>query len=250
MKRVLTVLAALLLLAAYSHGAAPVALFDQAHGQRFVIEKSGELDLGALAQVFKGAGFEVRSTDKPLTAATLSGVKVLISSGGFVPFTKAETDALKSYVRGGGNAVVLMHIAPTYQDLLVAFGIAPTSGVIHETQNVLEINSIDFDVKDLTPAPLFEGLDSFSVHGGWGIVPFGNTSSVIAQTSPGAWVDLNRNNLRDEGKEPVTTLGVVTLTSEGTGKLLVFGDDAIFQNRFLSGNNLKLAQNLAKWMAK
>jgi hypothetical protein len=29
---------------------------------------------------------------------------------------------------------------------------------------------------------------------------------------------------------------------------VVFGDDALFQNRYLAGGNLPLADNLARWM--
>lgn len=220
MKRTLIALAALLTSAALSHGGAPVALFDQAHGQRFTIEKTGELNLGGLAQLFRDAGFEVRSTDATLTAQNLAGVKALISSGGFVPFSKEEAAAVRTFVEGGGSAVILMHIAPTYQDLALKFGVNATSGVLRETRNVIEINSLDFDVKDLTPGTLFNGLDSFTVRGAWGVVPVGEGAVSLARTSEGAWIDLNRNNVRDEAREPQVAFGVVALTGAGKGRFL------------------------------
>lgn len=41
-------------------GTTPVALFDQGHGQRFLVEGKGQLDLTGLADVFREAGYEVR----------------------------------------------------------------------------------------------------------------------------------------------------------------------------------------------
>jgi len=35
----------------------------------------------------------------------------------------------------------------------------------------------------------------------------------------------------------------------GKGRFVVFGDDAIFQNKFLTGDNLVLGRNLASWLA-
>jgi hypothetical protein len=41
---------------------------------------------------------------------------------------------------------------------------------------------------------------------------------------------------------------VVIAGSLGRGEFAVFGDDAIFQNRFLKDENLLLGKNLVKWM--
>jgi hypothetical protein len=34
----------------------------------------------------------------------------------------------------------------------------------------------------------------------------------------------------------------------GRGRFVVFGDDTLFQNRFLDGSNLELAGNLVHWL--
>lgn len=41
---------------------------------------------------------------------------------------------------------------------------------------------------------------------------------------------------------------MVVAGSYGKGRFAVFGDDAIFQNRFLDADNRKLAANLARWL--
>lgn len=232
--------------AAVSFAAKPVVLFDQAHGQRFVVDVPGDLNLNALAGVMRDAGFEVKTTASPLDAGTLAGVKAVISSGGFVPFSAGEIEALSGFLNNGGSLAVMLHIAPTYESLLRHFRVGATSGVLRETENVVGVNSLDFNVVNFAPHPLTDGLDSFAVHGGWGVVALGGLK-VVAKTSLSTWIDLNRNNLRDPSAEPFTAMGVAVAGEVGKGKLAVFGDDAIFQDKFLSDGNMKLARNMALW---
>ena len=49
----------------------PVVLFDEGHGQTFVIEDSGDLQLSALAGLFREAGFEVKTGRKAITTELL-----------------------------------------------------------------------------------------------------------------------------------------------------------------------------------
>ena len=44
------------------------------------------------------------------------------------------------------------------------------------------------------------------------------------------------------------TFGVAALGTQGKGRFLVLGDDALFQNRFMDENNSTFAVNLAKWL--
>ena len=70
---------------------------------------------------------------------------------------------------------------------------------------------------------------------------------IIAATSDDAWLDLDRDRQRSQKTEPAQRFAVAVSAHEGEGKYVVFGDDAIFQNRFLQGENHKLARNLARW---
>lgn len=238
----------ILLAGSAAFAAQPVALFDQGHGQRFLIEKTGELNLGGLAEAFRGAGYEVRSTAAPLTADALSGISVVVSSGCLVPYKPEEVDALKKFVNAGGGLSAMMHIAPTYEGLLTAFGIVGSSGVVHETENVEAINSLDFVARDLSAHPLFEGVAGVNFYGSWAVAGVKGGAEVIARTSKGGWIDLNRNKVRDEKVEPLGQLGLIAVASSGSGRVVAFGDDAIFQDRFLTGDNKKLAANLAAWL--
>jgi hypothetical protein len=44
------------------------------------------------------------------------------------------------------------------------------------------------------------------------------------------------------------SFGVAIAGTYGKGKYVVFGDDAIFQNVFLKGENMALGKNLARWL--
>jgi hypothetical protein len=46
----------------------------------------------------------------------------------------------------------------------------------------------------------------------------------------------------------VGSFGVVVSGDLGNGRFIVFGDDAIFQNKFLDNSNRQLAKNLARWL--
>lgn len=241
-------LAATLLSATAAYAAQPVALFDQGHGQRFVVEKTGEMNLGGLAEAFRSSGYEVRSTTEPLTPEALTGVSVVVTSGGFVPHKPEETAALKKFVEAGGGLSVMMHIAPTYEGLLSAFGIVGSSGVVHETENVEAINSLDFTAKDFSAHPLFEGVAGVKFYGSWAVASVKGGAEVVARTSKGGWIDLNRNKVRDEKVEPLGQLGLIAVANPGSGRVAAFGDDAVFQDKFLVGDNKKLASNLAAWL--
>ena len=46
----------------------------------------------------------------------------------------------------------------------------------------------------------------------------------------------------------VQSFPLVLSGKKGTGRFVVFGDDAIFQNRFMDDHNTRLAQNLSAWL--
>ncbi len=62
----------------------------------------------ALARHLKAARCEVRRLDRaPLTRTALDGAAVVVFGAPTQPFTAEELDALRSYLRGGGNLLVL-----------------------------------------------------------------------------------------------------------------------------------------------
>lgn len=241
----LLLLAALLPAAALA--APPVVLFDEGHGQMFFVEQQGPLQLSGLADLFRQAGCEVRTSQGPLTDAALAGVAALVSSGPFAPFAAEEAAAVQRFVERGGRLALLLHIGPPAAGLLAQFGVSHSNGVIREQLNVLHDQPLDFWVGDLEPHPLFAGIDRFALFGSWALINEGSGVRVIARTSPRAWVDLNRDEKPGEG-DAVQAFGVAVAGERGEGSFVVFGDDAIFQNRYLQEYNGGLGRNLVRWL--
>jgi len=227
----------------------PVVLFDQGHGQHFLIEKSGELDLSQLAATFTAQGFQVKSSspDHPFTDEALANVSTLVISGAFQPMTDAEVEAVKRFVDRRGQLCVMLHIASPLATLLNNLGVAVSNGVIREEENLLDPqNPTDFFVTNLASHPLTKDLTQINLYGSWAL-NVELEANVLASTTPQAWVDLNNDKTLDPG-DASQAFSVVVAGQLGHGQFVVFADDAIFQNRFLQGPNQQLANNLAAWL--
>lgn len=226
----------------------PRILFDQGHGQAFVIEKDAELHLSQLAQLLVDQGAEVSSTLHPLTTDILNKTDALIVSGAFKPFTQAEVIEIRRFIEDGGRLAVMVHISPPVLNLLLSLGVDVANGVIREKQKVLDNEPLNFQTSNLRPHQLTSNLDNFSVYGSWPVRPITNSGKILAYTSSRSWVDLTGDRRQTPG-DAIQSFGVVVTNRIGKGEILVFGDDALFQNRFLIGSNRKLAENLGRWLA-
>lgn len=226
----------------------PRVLFDQGHGQVFVIEQDTDLQLSGLARTFLEQGFEVSSTSHPLTASLLANSDALVISGAFKPFTPAEIIAIRGFIERGGRLAVMIHIGPPLLSLLQSLGVDVANGVIREEEQVIDNQPLNFRTSSLRPHPLTLGLKDFSLYGSWALRPTTSSGETLAYTSPRSWVDLTGDKRQTQG-DAVQAFGVLVENRIAKGELLVFGDDALFQNRFLTGNNQKLANNLGRWLA-
>jgi hypothetical protein len=233
--------------AATSHAgeSGPRIIFDEGHGQLFAIDNTGDLQLSKLAETMRSSGAQVVKTKEILSDDALNGASALVISGLFKPLQADEIEAIVRFMQKGGRLAVMMHIGPPLSNLVFRLGLGYSKTVLHERQNVID-KDINFLVKDLSPNPLFAGIDSFAAYGAWAIDPR-DAFSAIARTSPTSWMDLNNDGILSDG-DLVGAFAIVVTGSIGTGNFVIFGDDAIFQNRFLEGNNQKLAVNLTKWL--
>ena len=249
--RYLLPIAMLLLLACSTPAltAGPRILFDQGHGQAFTIDQDGELQLGQLAEQFRSSGWQVDASSGPLTPANLANIDALVISGAFKPLNDAEISAIGDFLQSGGRLAIMLHIAQPLVPLLGRLGVASANGVVREGNNelILDQEPLNFKVMNLSKHPLNKGLPYFALYGGWPLLPTHDNARAIAMTSPTAWVDLNRDKILSP-KDAMQEFGVLVTGAIGKGEFAVFADDAIFQNRFLSGENVKLAENLSRWM--
>uniref|UniRef100_A0A831XNE5 DUF4350 domain-containing protein n=1 Tax=Geobacter metallireducens TaxID=28232 RepID=A0A831XNE5_GEOME len=230
--------------AAVSRGAGPLVLIDQGHGQRFVVEQEGELHLSRLAAILGEEGLRVTTGRERLTDASLDGAAALVISGPFAPLAPEEVEAVVRFLERGGRVALMLHIGHPLAGLIHRVGGDFSNSVLHERRNVIGDNDITFRVRDLTAHPLFSGMEQFSLYGGWAL----NGLTPLAWTSPEAWVDLDGNRKLSE-RDAADRFPVVAEGSIGAGRILIFGDDAIFQNRYLDDSNTRLARNLAQWLA-
>ena len=219
-------------------------LFDASHGQLFHPNKTGELDLSELSNIFTDSGWIVKIGSSEITDEALSEVDALIISGAFRPFKPSEIQSIIKFIENGGKMSVMLHIAPPFANLLHSLNVSLSNGVIHETEQIINGNDIDFYVKNLKDHKLFKDLKQFGVFGGWAMIPTDQNSQILAQTSPTSWIDLNNDRMPDAQQ----SFGTIIVGKKGKGLFVVFSDDAMFQNRFLREYNFKLAKNLVSWL--
>lgn len=228
--------------------AGPLVLFDEGHGQRFMAGNQGELDLSGLAEQFRTSGYRVKTSPEALTPELLAEVNVLVISGAFMPLKAEEVDVVIDFVRGGGGLAIMLHIAPPLRDLLYRLEVDFTNGTLREPNSMIGDNPLDFRITDLETHPLTAGLEGFNVYGAWALRGTADQARSLARTGPYGWVDLNRDNLYSSG-DAAQAFAVLVAGELGKGRFAVFGDDALFQNRFLDDDNRRLAANLAAWLA-
>ena len=223
-------------------------LIDEAHGQRFHVEHHGELDLSKLAAVFTEHGLDSRVSREPLSDVSLAGIDALVTSGAFEALSSQETAAVLRFLERGGRLCVMLHIAPPLDGLCTVLEVSFSNGVIRERDGVLHMDPLNFHVTRMSKDhPLTHGVASFDVFGAWALLNRGPGVNVLAETSADAWVDLKRNQTFDP-QDAGRTFPVAVGGDRGKGAFVVFGDDALFQNRYLTGGNETLAANLARWL--
>jgi hypothetical protein len=227
--------------------AAPVVLFDQAHDQRFVIGNDGPLQLSGLSAVMTVEGLDVRSSAEPLTDESLKGIAALVISGPFKALEPAEVAAVVRFVEQGGHLAAMLHVGLPFAELLQRLEVNFTNFVLYEQNNIIDGDPLNFQVQVLENSPLFAGIGHFSVYGAWALMETAPSARIVASTSPKAWVDLNGDTVLSKG-DAIGSFGLVVSGETGSGRYVVFGDDAIFQNRFLDEQNRLLAKNLARWL--
>jgi hypothetical protein len=222
-------------------------LFDQGHNQRFIIEKTGDLHLSKLADIMRGQNISVTSTKAALSDELLKDVTALVISGPFEALRTEEIGAVARFVERGGRLAAMLHIGPPLLGLMERLDLDHSNAVLHEQTNIIDGVDTNFRVTSLADSPLFTGLTHFSLYGGWALDQ-GKSAKSIARTSATAWADLDGDKVLSKG-DAVATFTVAVSGNLGKGAFVVFGDDAIFQNRYLDENNSKLAANLGKWLA-
>lgn len=244
--RVIFAMVMMLTFSLAASASAQTVLFDNAHGEPFRISEKGPLHLSGLAELLRNAGAKVAALEQPMSDASLANADALVISGAFAPLSADEIEAVTRFMKRGGKVAVMLHIAPPLAGLLNSLQVAYTNGSIRERENIIDEDPQKFRVTRFGEHPLTQGLQEITLHGAWGVINKDAGARVIAFTTPNAWVDLKRDGV--QRKENTASFGVVAAGDVGEGGFLVFGDDAIFQNRYLEQYNGAVARKLAEWL--
>lgn len=225
----------------------PTVIFDQGHGQKFLVEREGDLQLSKLSVFFKNEGYSIKTATGLITDETLKGVNILVISGAFSPFNPTEIDAIIRFLDAGGGLCIMLHIPQPVAGLMNRLQIFASNGVILEKEHLIKNEPKDFFLTKMEQHPITKGIQKIGVHGAWALISDSNQGKIIARTSPQAWIDLNRDG-KFNSTDAKQSFGVIIAGTYGKGKYVVFGDDAIFQNIFLEKENTALGKNLVKWL--
>jgi hypothetical protein len=225
----------------------PPVMFDQGHGQKFLIEKEGDLQLSKLSALFKEAGYTVKTSAGLITDEAIKGMSVLVISGAFAPFNAAEIEAIIRFLDAGGKLCIMLHIPQPAAGLLSRLQVYASNGVILENDNLIENKPKNFLITKMDQHAITKGIQKFAVHGGWALISDSKQGKIIARTGPRAWIDLNRDG-KFNNTDARQSFGVAITGTFGKGQYVVFGDDAIFQNIFLERENMALGKNLVRWL--
>lgn len=224
-------------------------VFDLSHNEIFSPVKDGPLDYSSFYGMIKNSGQDVAVTYEKPVKPTLEGVKTYVIAGPSRGFSPQEQDALKDFVKGGGNLLVLLHISSPVAELTGDFGIIVSNFVISEATDMIGNESQDFHVSRFTAHPVTAGLKKIAVFGTWGLRAEAD-ASIVASTSGKAWADINRDRKFEPG-EPVQQFGIIGAASFGKGKVVVVADDAPFANKFIGeADNRRLSENIIKWFTR
>jgi len=219
---------------------------DEGHGQRFSVASEGELQLSGLGMLAESSGHQIEIHKGPINNQVLLVARGLIISGPFTSYSVDEIRAIRSFAHRGGRIAIMIHVGPLNGLLLAGLGVQVSNGVLFDPQNPLGRGGREFSAHKFSHHPLFESVDSFNLYGAWALNTSASTARGIAFTGHRAWIDLHGQH--NSTNNPVSSWAVVVSVEMGSGEVVVFGDDAIFQNRFLEGGNLRLAENLVKWL--
>ncbi len=225
----------------------PVLLFDRGHRQPGSLADDQPLGLSRFLALGRQYGFDLRTHRDDITLTTLQAVDALVISGPFAPFSRDEIHAIGNFLYRGGRLALMLHVADPAVNLLHQLGVAVSNSVIRERTRVIDGRPRDFRVTRLADAPLTRNLKDFAVYGCWALFPLARRVRILARSGPRAWIDLNGDRRPGPG-DACQSFAVLVAGVYGRGRFAVFGDDAIFQNRFLKHGNLKLAANLLRWL--
>lgn len=222
------------------------AVFDMSHSEMFLPAGEGPLDYSVFMKILKTNGSPVEFNKERITAKSLQKARTYVLAGPAETVMPEEIEALKQFVKGGGNLIVLLQTSSPVARLTEAFGIIVSRVVIAEQSDTINGQAQDIYVTRFAAHEVTEGLQKIALYESWGLMPRAD-ARIVAASSEKAFADNNRNRKLDKD-EPVMQFGIIGVCAFGNGKVVVLSDDAPLTNQHIGEtDNKKLAENIIKW---
>ncbi|MHB8841368.1 MAG: DUF4350 domain-containing protein [Candidatus Aquicultor sp.] len=224
-----------------------VLLFDLGHKEIFNPDDVKPLGYSQARDAFIRHGYAMRKNKSALTEATLKDVDVVAIIGPMDVFTQQESEVLAKFVSGGGDILLTLHIADVCYPLAQRLGFQLSSSVIAQSHDIFDDSPKNLVATTVINDPLTAGVASVAVRKSWALNPTAQNARIVVATAKDAWADINPDDQYDQ-QEPAGSYGIVGAAELGKGRVVVIGDDAVFDNKTMdmAGNRI-LCKNIIAW---
>ena len=245
-----------------------VVYFLTGHRERD-IQGFDQAGYGQAKRALEGDGYIVQPLNLAVTDTVPSEAAAVIIAAPQIPLLSAELEALRSYLSGGGKALILQDpqsdagLNELLADWQVAFGkgviLDPTSSLLGDPAVPLVARYRFSQItKDLPMAffPLARPVDDLADKEN---PPSGRTFTPLFESGPRSWGETDVESAQakyDEGEDqagPLVMGAIVEQEVEGQGKtrLILFGDSDFASNGAIASlGNANLFLNSVNWLAE
>lgn len=159
------------------------------------------------------------------------------------PYTPAEADRIRSFVRRGGTLIVAEDVGPHGNDLLAATGATARvdGGLLRDERNNFRAPALPV-ATNVSEHNLTDGVESLTLNYGTAVEP--GAATTLVGTSEFGYVDRNRNDELDES-ETLRSYPVAVVEPVGDGRVVTVGDPSLLINAMVERpGNRAFAANL------
>ena len=226
---------------------APKAYFDMGHGERFSPNDGNPRSYTEFYYKLHEQGFDVEIVTTPLTSSVLLGADLLVIAGPMDEFSNEEINDISSFVREGGNLLLLVRIVPPVNDLIEDFGIVCLNYIESDGENQTYVSMQNVHLLDIDEHAVTEGIESIAVFGPWPL-DVSEPARIVAWSLDGAWMNVDDYMKPNLNYGEPDRIGVIAVSEYGGGKVVVITDDFLFIDAFVSRwDNRLLRDNIISW---
>ncbi len=224
-----------------------VLLFDLGHKEIFNPDDVKPLGYSQARDAFIRHGYVMRKNKSTLSETVLKDVDVVAIIGPMDVFTQQESEVLAKFVSGGGDVLLTLHIADVCYPLAQRLGFQLSNSVIAQNHDTFDDSPKNLIATTVINDPLTAGVTGVAVRKSWAINPAAQNARITVATAKDAWADINPDDRYDR-QEPAGSYGIVGAAEIGKGRVVVIGDDAVFDNKTMDmvGNRM-LCKNIIAW---